>query len=117
MKNSEIYHNVMQYVISVTDKEFAGLSVSTLATDFDICRFKLTRQFKINADMTLENFLFKQRMTRAASLLMQHKDITVKQVATRIGFSSSDYFIRKFKEYYGMRPGIYKRGKNDHLLN
>jgi AraC-like DNA-binding protein len=50
-------------------------------------------------------------MARAAFLLKTFEDITVKEVSRRIGFCTCDYFIRKFKQYYGVAPGRYKEFK------
>jgi AraC-like DNA-binding protein len=97
--------------MSVTDEEFADLSVAVLANSLKIDRFKLSRQFKSQSDMTLEEFLFKEKMARAAFLLKTFGDITVKEVSRRIGFCTCDYFIRKFKQYYGVAPGRYKEFK------
>ena len=110
--NKNVSHQVVEYVMSITDKEFAQLTVSILAHSFEIDRYKLSRQFKRQMEMTLEHFLYKEKMTRAAFLLRAHKEITVKEVAKRIGFCTCDYFIRKFKAYYGVLPGKYKEYKN-----
>ncbi len=112
MGNKNVSDQVVQHVMSVTDEEFAALSVGTLAYSFKISRFKLSRQFKHQTAMTLEDFLLKEKMTRAAFLLRSHGDITVKEVSRRIGFCTSDYFIRKFRAFYGIAPGRYKEFKN-----
>lgn len=111
MKNKNVYTQVVRHVMSVTDEEFASLSVSILAYSFKIDRYKLLRQFKSQTGMTLEHFLFTEKMNRAAFLLKTHGDITVKEVAERIGFCTCDYFSRRFKEYYGIVPGRYKQYK------
>ena len=103
-----IYDRVVQYVLTVADEEFAALSVSILADSFQIDRYKLLRHFKRQTGMTLEDFLFKEKMGRAAFLLKAHGDITVKEVSRRIGFCTCDYFIRRFREYYGVVPGRYR---------
>lgn len=108
---NDVSNQVARHVMSVTDKEFTGLSVAILAHSFKIHRSKLSRQFKRQTGMTLENFLFKEKMGRAAFLLLTHGDITVKEVSARVGFCTSDYFIRKFREYYGIVPGRYKAFK------
>lgn len=104
----EIFNQVQQHVLTVSDQELAGLSVSILAYKFNIDRFKLSRQCKRQTGMTLENFLFKEKMTRAAFLLTGHNRITVKEVSEKVGYCTSDYFIRKFKKFHGMAPGKYK---------
>lgn len=112
MESKNIFNQVLQYVMTVTDDEFADLSVGRLAYSFKIERSKLSRQFKRQTGITLEDFLFKEKMTRAAFLLKVHGDITVKEVSKRIGYCNSDYFIRRFRGYYGIGPGKYKELKN-----
>ncbi|UCH93510.1 MAG: helix-turn-helix transcriptional regulator [Candidatus Aminicenantes bacterium] len=106
-----VYDQVAAHVMSVSDEEFANLSVAGLAYSFKINRYKLSRQFKRQTDMTLEEFLFKEKMARAAFLLKTFDQITVKEVSQRIGFCTCDYFIRKFRQYYGVAPGRYKEFK------
>lgn len=108
MENANLSNQVLQYVMAVTDRKFAALSVSTLAYFFKINRFTLTRQFKRQTGMTLEEFLLKERMARAAFLLRTYQNITVKEVAEIIGFCTCNYFIRKFRQYYGVPPGKYR---------
>jgi AraC-like DNA-binding protein len=103
-----VYDRVIQYVMSLKDREFANLNVAALAYSFKIDRFKLSRQFKRQARITLEEFLFKEKMNRASFLLKAVADITVKEVSKRIGYCTSDYFIRKFRQHYGVAPGKYK---------
>ena len=110
--DNNLYDRVVEHVMSVTDEQFANLSVAVLAYSLKINRFKLSRQFKSYSDMTLEEFLFKEKMERAAFLLKAFEDITVKEVSRRIGFCTCDYFIRKFKQYYGVPPGRYKEFKS-----
>jgi AraC family transcriptional regulator len=119
MENINVSDLVIKHVMTITDREFADLSVGTLAYSFKINRYKLSRQFKRQTAMTLEDFLLKEKMTRSAFLLKADKDITVKEVSQRIGFCTSDYFIRKFRKFFGIAPGRYKQFKNgnDHHFN
>jgi AraC-like DNA-binding protein len=109
--NENVCHQVLQHVLTAPDEEFGEFSVGTLAHSFNIDRFKLSRQFKRQTNMTLEHFLFKEKMARAAFLLKAYRNIPIKEIAVRIGFSTSDYFIQKFKEYYGVVPGKYREFK------
>ena len=111
MEKQKVSDRVLKHVMTVTDREFADLSVSVLANLFHIERCKLSRLFKRQTDITLEDFLFKEKMTRAAFLLKSHGDITVKEVAERIGFCTCDYFIRKFRKHFGVVPGRYRSFK------
>lgn len=111
MEDKTISQKVIRHVLTMVDEEFAVISVGELARLFEMDRYKLSRQFKSQTGMTLEEFLYKERMTRAALLLLAYKDITVKKVAEKMGFCSPDYFIRKFKQFYGVVPGKYSEFK------
>lgn len=107
MTDKEISDQVIQVVLTLPDRELAVLSVTKLARILEVDRFRISRLFKRQKGMTLECFLFKEKMTRAAFLLMV-RSIAVKEVARRLGFCTCDYFIRKFREYYGIVPGQFK---------
>lgn len=112
-----VSNNIVEYILKATDEEFVNFSVGALAHSLQIDRCKLSRQFKRQTNMTLEHFLYKEKMDRAAFLLKAYQDITIKQIAERIGFCSSDYFIQKFKEYYGVVPGKYRKLKTPHSMD
>lgn len=111
MEEKTMSNQVIRSVLTMPDEEFAAISVGKLARLFEMDRYKLSRQFKSQTGMTLEEFLYKEKMTRAALLLLAYRDITVKKVAERIGFCSPDYFIRKFRQFYGVVPGKYSEFK------
>jgi len=114
MGTKSVSDHVIKYVMTVNDEEFADLSVGTLAYSFNMDRYKLLRQFKSQTHMTLEDFLLKEKMARAAFLLKAYGDITVKEVSERIGFCTCDYFIRRFRAFYGIAPGRYREFKSTH---
>lgn len=110
-RDKNVVNLLVRRVLTLPDDEFAELTVSVLANFFHIDRSKLQRHFKRETNMNLSDFIFKEKMNRAAFLLKDRGDVSVKEVAQRIGFCTSDYFIKKFKEYYGIVPGEYKRLK------
>lgn len=112
-EKTKVCYQLMEFVMKATDEEFADFSVGTLARSLKIDRFKLLRQFKKQTNMTLEHFLYREKMARAAYLLKAYNNITIKQVAKKIGFCTCDYFIQKFKQYYGVSPNKYREFKLD----
>ena len=62
------------------------------------------RLFSAVVGETLNNFISRKRIERAASHLMNKKNIPVTEVADRVGFSSLSSFSRAFKKFYGMSP-------------
>ncbi len=111
MKKDKLVQQVLQYVITANDKAMAALSVGTLAYTFGVERSRLSKKFKFQTGMTLEVFLLKEKMFRAAILLNSGGNITVKEISQIIGYCNSDYFIKRFREYFGIAPGAYREFK------
>lgn len=95
----------------LADNECAKPWVARKAQCLVFDRFKLSREFRQELDMTMGNFLFKEKMTRAAFLLSTYRDINFEKVAEKFGFCTCDYFIRKFRQHYGIVPGKYREYK------
>jgi AraC-like DNA-binding protein len=68
----------------------------------------MSRSFTAEKNFTIEEFIFKIKIIRAASMLKEDPKITIKEVARRIGFCRCDYFIRIFKRYFGTTPARYR---------
>ena len=102
---------VVQYVMTLPIEQFAGLTVSKLAAHFKTDRFHLSRQFKKCKNMTLDSFIKREKMSRAAFMLLASNEIKVKEIAEIFGFCTCDYFIRTFRDYFGVVPGRYREFK------
>ena len=108
MKKNNFSDRVIEYVLKCKDEELAGLSVAKVAKIFKVSESYMLRKFKTEKYFTLGKYLFRERMFRAANLLLENRDLTVKSLAERIGFLDYDYFIRIFKNYYGITPSRYR---------
>lgn len=64
---------------------------------------KLTKGFKLQYGMTLNEYSTNFRMNKAKSLLIQN-ELNVCQVAEEVGYLSASYFSKKFKEVHGVLP-------------
>ncbi|MCP4219421.1 MAG: helix-turn-helix transcriptional regulator [bacterium] len=99
---------VIKFIMPLEDVKFGMLSVSFLAKRFGMERSKFSRVFKKEMGVTPEEFLNRIKMTRCHLLLMSGRNITIKRISETFGFCTTDYFIKKFKEYYGVVPGKFK---------
>jgi AraC-like DNA-binding protein len=59
--------------------------------------------------VTVGEFINGYRLHMAASLLMEHPDLSVSEVEYQSGFNSRSTFWRLFKNAYGMSPTEYRR--------
>ncbi|MGD2084767.1 MAG: AraC family transcriptional regulator [Candidatus Aminicenantes bacterium] len=111
MRRDDLVDCVIQFVLKCTDEELGVLSVTKLAREFSISESFLSRQFKRSKHFTIGKYIFRERMFRAALLLQKSKYATLKSLAETIGFYDYDYFVRMFKQFYGVSPSQYRKCK------
>ncbi|UCH92336.1 MAG: helix-turn-helix transcriptional regulator [Candidatus Aminicenantes bacterium] len=102
---------VVEFVLKCPDEELGVLSVRKLARIFDVSESFLSRKFRISKPYSIGKFIFRERMFRAASLLKENNQITIKSLSETIGFYDYNYFIRAFKKFYGISPSQYRNCK------
>jgi len=83
----------------------------TLQTMAEACGIGLTRfatQFSTLTGETPAKYLMRLRMEVAGELI-RHHDLSLLEVATQSGFSSTNYFIQVFSRYYHHTPAQYRK--------
>lgn len=89
---------------NITDGEY---SVDQMARDLLLSRMSLYRKMKALTGQTPADFMRTVRLKKAARLLATGQ-LTVQQVCYDTGFSSPQYFAKRFKEMFGVLPSQYK---------
>ena len=79
------------------------LTVEALCTMCHISRSSLQRKFKHFLGLTPKEYIMKQRLKLALTLLMRREG-SVKEVALASGFSDEKYFSRAFRAAFGYPP-------------
>lgn len=111
MKKRKLSDRVIEYILSCDNKDIASLTIKQVANTFAVSQSFLYRKFKSEKYFSLGEFLLKEKMFRAANLLLENQKLPVKVITEMIGFSTSDYFIRVFKKHYGVCPNLYRKCK------
>lgn len=73
----------------------------------------LHRKLKANTNQTISQFIREIRLRKAKELLL-NEDLTVSEIAYRVGFGSPTYFNKCFHEYFGYAPGELKNREMNH---
>lgn len=92
---------IHDHILNNLNKPLASLV--ELAHSFGTNEYKLKHGFKELYAQTIFSFLMNERL-RKASVLIQHTDIPLKEVAHITGFKSAPHFSRAFKEKYEYTP-------------
>ena len=90
------------------DSEF---NMNVFAREMGIARTKLFSKLKAIANQTPNDLVLSVRMKKAASMLRDNPELNITEISDRLGFCSSRYFSRCFKEKYNLTPQAYRRGE------
>ncbi|MDO1511645.1 helix-turn-helix domain-containing protein [Maribacter confluentis] len=83
--------------------------VSELAETMHMSRSNLLRKIKKQTKLSASQFIRQVRL-KEAMVLLKEDTSTVSEISYQVGFGSTSYFIKCFREHYGYPPG--EVGKN-----
>lgn len=84
------------------------LLLNEIANEACFSPFHFHRIFSLAVGETVNNFIIRKRIEKAAGLLMYQKEKPITEVSEIIGFSSLSSFSRAFKKFYGISPLEFK---------
>ena len=84
------------------------ISLENVADHIGFAKSTCCREFKRQLGCTLTEYVLNARLQEASRLLLT-SDASVAMVAASCGFSSSSYFITKFRERIGTSPAAYRK--------
>ncbi len=114
MKKKKLSNRAAELIVSLDDQALADLKVDILASSLDVNPSYLSRKFKCDKKMSLNEFITGEKMRRSAFLLSKHKKIPISNLAKNTGFARADYFVILFKDYFGIHPKKYGQLKRNH---
>ncbi|MCR9228623.1 MAG: helix-turn-helix domain-containing protein [Flavobacteriaceae bacterium] len=101
-KGQKFTHEAKAIVLEHLGDEHFG--VSELADAMHMSRSSLLRKCKKQTQLSASQFIRQIRLEEAMELLRE-SELTVSEVSYRVGFGSTSYFIKCFREHYGHPPG------------
>lgn len=111
MRKRKISDRVTEFVLTRETPDLGSLRVANIAATFDVNPSYLSRIFKGDKDITLNEFITGEKMYRSVNLLRKEKDLTMDELAKVVGFSRADYFITLFKNYFGVHPKKFRKSR------
>lgn len=83
--------------------------VNLFAQALNIGRTKLFLKLKGITNQTPNEFIQNVRLNKAKLLLIQQGTKTISEIAYEVGFNSPSYFVKRFRELYGMTPAQFQK--------
>ena len=99
---------VMELQRYLQEKLALPISLSALASHYQLSERTLSRRFHRASGTTPWQYLLHLRMTEAATLL-KGTNLSVTQIAVEVGIADSAHFARQFKKANGLTPTAYRK--------
>lgn len=90
------------------------LSLEKIAKEFQYTPYYLSRKYKEEKGITIQEFIKKTRLNRARFFL-SNTNLTISQISEHLHFGSVSYFINEFKKMYHITPANYRIQNECHL--
>ncbi len=97
--------NILQYI----DRNIKNVTLSSTAEEFHITPAHLSRLFKDNVGINFSDYVTEKKLIKASELLKDNTDLSIIDIANKLGYNTPSYFSSKFKDRFGVTPGIYKK--------
>lgn len=93
-------------ITAIVEKNLSNeqFGVTELADELHMSRSNLLRKVKKLTNHSASQLIRQIRLERGMGLLRE-SSLNVSEIAYRVGFGSTSYFIKCFREYYGYPPG------------
>lgn len=102
---TEMQREILNYI---QDNYMDKITLAMLAQQFHMSEKYVSNYFVQNFHLPFSNYVVHLRLTEAAKLL-ETTDLPVTEVGIQVGFYNTSYFIRAFKNAYGMAPLQYRK--------
>ena len=95
----------MEHLQELIDKHLDNpeLSIEMLSSELGISRAQLFRKVKAMTGVTPVDLIRQIRLQKAKQMLRQ-TDLSVSEIAYSVGFTSSSYFAKCYKDFFGVAP-------------
>ena len=92
--------------------EDSNFNIGTFTQEAGVSRTLLHLKLKKLVNLSASEFVKTIRLQRAAHYL-EKSDLTISEIAYKVGYGDPNYFTRSFKEKYGKSPTDYKQKSNN----
>ena len=106
---SKIDRKFINEFTAIVEKNIANdaFSVEEICKETHISRIQLNRKIKALLGIHVNDYILNVRLQKAKYLLL-HEDLTIAEVAYKVGFASQAYFATVFKSKLLVTPSEYK---------
>lgn len=115
LATNPIDKEILDRAMSVIEKHLddAEFNVNIFAREMAMARTNLFTKLKAITGQTPNDFILTIRLKKGALMLRNNPELNITEISDRIGFSSSRYFSKCFKDVYHVSPLAYRKGESE----
>ncbi len=102
--DNSTFNDILEYVNDNFEKP---MSLDAVAGEFHINSTYISRMFKKYTKVSFITYINELRIKKALELL-KDTDLSIKEIAQRVGYNNLNYFYRNFKAVTGTTPKLFK---------
>jgi len=103
--DNQFFNDMLEFINNNIEK---SISLNECAERFHISPSYISRMFKKYIDVNFITYINELRIKKALELL-QETDLSIKEIAQRVGYNNLNYFYRNFKTLTGITPKTLKQ--------
>lgn len=100
LKTTKLFEELKKYIDDNLSKD---ITIDTLCAKFNISRRTLYNIMKRHTELGIASYIKLRRLESAKSML-KTTDLSIPEIAEKVGFSDYNYFLRIFKSTFGISP-------------
>ncbi|MFS0724261.1 response regulator transcription factor [Paenibacillus sp. 1P07SE] len=106
-------HSIVEAVREIVEQRISGnVTLAAIAEHVYLHPVYMAKVYKSQTGESVSDYLYRLRMDKAAHRLKTSHS-KVYEIAASLGYRSAPYFIKVFKEHYGMSPQEYREAYAD----
>lgn len=107
---------VKKIISYLTENYEHKISLDQIARNMYLSPVYISKIFKEETGESPINYLIKIRLEKAKEILTNEENLSIKEVAGRVGYEDVYHFSKLFKKYYGIAPLYYRKSVTAHGL-
>lgn len=113
LATNPIDKDILDRAMTIIEKHLddAEFNVNVFAREMAMARTNLFSKLKAITGQTPNDFILSIRLKKGALMLRNNPELNITEISDKIGFSSSRYFSKCFKDVYHVSPLAYRKGE------
>ncbi len=119
MASNALDQRILERAMEIIDRHIDNpdFDIATFSTEIAMSRTNLFNKIKAITGLTPNDFILTVRLKRSATMLLTNPNMSITEVAERVGFSGHRHFGKRFKERFGVTPMAYRHSRGEHTTN